>query len=291
MFYAIIAAISLAASTIMDKIVLSYQRIGHRQFIILLFLFLFILTAIIYPFWGHIDRLAFDFHYLFLLFLVIIIASIYNVLFYHAIEKEKVSEIELIVMLTPLSTIIIASIFLQVERNWNVFLAGIIASSALIFSHLRRYHLTFDAFQRGLLIYLMLYGFEAVLVKNLLFLYSPVALYLVRTLGVLVVLSIWFLFIAPRLVDEPKVSFTKINKKNYISVFLIAFLGVISMVLTYYSYAYFGVIFTTTILTLWPILTYLGSMFILKEHIKKRIILAAAIILCSIIYVNIMMSK
>lgn len=291
MIVPIIAAFATSAGVIMNKIVLSYQKIGHRQFIIILFLFLFLLSALLYPLFGNIYPNAFSLNYLFLLILVIIIASIYNVLYYHAIEKEKVAEVELIMMLSPLSTILIASIFLQTERNLGVFMAGILASLALVLSHLRRYHLKFDSFQKGLLIYLLLYGFEAVLIKNLLFLYSPLALYAIRTFGVLITLTIWFLWVAPNFNDEPRLNFSNFKTKNYLLCLFIAIVGVLQMVLTYYAYADFGVVTTTIVLILAPILTYLGSVIILKERLKKRIVFAAIIILVCIIYTNIIIGK
>lgn len=291
MLIPIIAAITTAAGVIMDKIVLSYQKVGHRQFLVIIFFFLFLLCLLIYPFLGKIDPRAFTSDYLILLILVIIIASIYNILFYHGVEKEKIAEVELIIMLSPLTTILIASIFLQAERNLNVFLAGIVASGALVLSHLRQYHLTFGVFQKGLLLYIILYPLEAVLIKNLLFLYSPLALYLIRTFGVFVVLAIWYLCIAPYLRGEPKLTFKNWKAKNYQWCLAIAALAVLQMVLTYYAYVGFGVVFTTIVLTLAPILIYLGSVVILKEKLKKRIILAAIIILACIIYVNLVVAS
>jgi len=291
MLIPIIAAFATAAGVIMDKIVLSYQKVGHRQFLVIVFFFLFVLCAILYPFLGKIDPRAFSSEYLFLLLLIIFIASIYNILFYHGVEKEKIIEVELIIMLTPLSTILIASIFLQAERNLTVLLSGIIASLALAISHLRHYHLSFNIFQRGLLLYLILFPLEAVLIKNLLSLYSPLALYLIRTFGVFVVLSFWYLFIAPYFKGEPKLTFSNWKAKNYNWCLAIAALAVLQMVLTYYAYVDFGVIFTTIVLTLAPILVYLGSTIILKEKLKKRIILAAAIILACIAYANLALAR
>lgn len=288
----LLAAVYSAIGVILNKIALSYQKVGHRQFLVFLFFSLFFLSAILYPFLGTIDPRAFTSDYLFLLFLIIIIASIYNILFYHALEKEKIIEWQLVIMLTPLSTIIIASIFLRAERNLGVFLAGIVASVALFASHLnRRHHLNFDVFQKGLLLYLILYPLEAVLVKELLFLYSPLALYMVRTLGVFIVLFIWYLFLAPYIKGEPKLTFSNWRAKNYKLCFVIALLAVLQMVFTYYGYKHFGVVFTTIVLTLGPILTYIADVIILKERLKKRIVLAAIVILACVAYANIALGR
>ena len=130
----------------------------------------------------------------------------------------------------------------------------------------------------------MLYPIEAILIKNLLYLYSPLSMYLFRTLGVFIVLSIWFLLIAPRVAGDKHVNFSKWKLKNYALTLLISGIAVAQMVLIYYGYRNVGVIFTTLILTLAPILTYLGCAVILKERPKKRILAAALVILACIIY-------
>jgi len=285
-----IAALSSAVGVILNKIVLSSQKVGHRPFVIFLFFSLFAMSGLLYPFGGKIEARAFSSPYLLLLLLVILIATVYNIIFYHALEKEKVLEWELIVMLAPLATILLASVFLRVERNLGVFLAGLVASAALIGSHLKRLHLQFDNFQRKLLFYLILYPAEAILIKELLFLYSPVALYMVRTLGVAVALSIWYYLLAPVFCNEPKPSFKKWTKKNLLWCLAISALAVLQMVLTYYGYWHFGIVFTTIVLTLGPILTYIATVLILKERLKKRIILAAVVILACIIYAHFAMT-
>ena len=287
----VIAAIAGAAGIILDKIILSYQKVGHRQLIIILFVFLFLLSALFYPWFGKINLEALRPEYLFLLFLVVLIASIYNVLYYHGVEKEKIAEVELITMLTPLSTIVIASIFLQAERHTHVLIAGLIASLTLIFAHIKRRHLSFDVFQKGLIIYLLLYPIEAILLKSLLSIYSPLAMYMVRTFFILIFLSTWFYFVSPYFKIETKLSFHGWKAKNYYTALIIAALAVVQMVFIYWAYADFGIVYTTIILTLMPILVYLGSVTILKERVQRRVLVAALVILGCIVYAHISQGK
>lgn len=283
---AFIAAFSKAIGMVLNKIALSYQKVGHRQFIIILFLLLFLLCLPLYPFLGRVSPLAFSLPYLIILFAVAISASIYNVLYYHGIEKEKLVQAELIIMLTPLSTIILASIFLETERNLSVFICGIISSLALFFSHFQHHHLKFNFYEKELLLYLFIYPIESILIKHLLYLYSPLALYTFRTFLVFFILCLWYLMIGPMLKLEPKINFSKWDLKNYSLCTLIAILGLIDMVLVYYAYQQIGIVFTTIVLTLAPILTYIFASVILKERIKKRIILAASVILICIVYAH-----
>jgi len=279
-----------ATGVVLNKIVLSRQKVGHRPFIVTLFFLLAFFTLLVYPFLGRIEGPVLS-RYLGLLILVIVIASVYNVLYYHALEKEKLVEWELIVMFSPLVTILFASLFLQVERNLHVIFAGLVASGALVLSHFRRHHLQFDIFQKGLFLYLFLYALEAVLIRILLNVYSPVALYFFRTAGVFLCLFLWYLFLAPRFHGEPPLTFHQWENKHFGWVALISALAVIQMVLIYYAYAGYGIVYTTTVLTFSPILTYLAGVVILKERIKKRMILVAAIILSCIVYANLAMLR
>lgn len=285
----IIAALATAFGVILDKIILTYQKVGHRQFLIIIFLFLFLTCGLLYPFLGIIKSQAFSFQNILFLSLVVILASIYNILFYHAIEKEKIVEVELFLMLLPLSTILLASIFLKGERNFHIILSGLIASLALIFSHLKKYHLSFSVFQKGLFVYLLIVPIEAILIKKLLSVYSPLALYGIRTFFIFLVLYIWYKFFAPSLKGEPEIHFKSWRGKHYLHCFLISIVAIIQMVLTFYAYRDLGVIFTTLVLILAPLFIYLSAIIFLHEKLKKRIILAAFVIIACIIYANLNM--
>ena len=71
------------------------------------------------------------------------------------------------------------------------------------------------------------------------------------------------------------------------AIFLVAltsFLGVIQFVARFYGYRDFGVIITTLMLTIAPILVYLTAYTYFRERIRKRMIISGIIILLAIIW-------
>jgi len=110
--------------------------------------------------------------------------------------------------------------------------------------------------------------------------YSPSALYAVRT-G-LVFLSLWLVF---------RPNFRRLTSQNILSIFILAIIATSYMTFMFSGFKDFGVVFTTLILTLTPILIYFFTVVFLKEKLRKRVVLAAAIILACIIYATLAVTK
>jgi drug/metabolite transporter (DMT)-like permease len=267
------AAFAAAVGLVLEKTVLTYQKMDSRLFNSVVFLFLFLGTLLLFPFLGKIDPRFIELKYILLLAGVVILASIWNTILAHGIKYEKVNEIELIMMLQPISIILISSIFLTNERHWSVFLAAIIGALALIVSHINKKHLDFNRNNQWMLVYLLLVGLETVMVKELLAVYSPVALYMLRTAFIFLIVSLWF---------RPDWTNLKAKQAQFLSITTVV--AITQMVLTYYGYLKYGVIFTTLILVITPLLVYFFSILVLKEKIKPRTIIAAVIILFCIAY-------
>lgn len=275
-FLPFIAAITQATGILIDKIVLSKQKFGHRPFIVLLFFFLWLFTAPLIFFIGKVNfSYPFGIEFLALFFLMIILAFGWNIFYYQGLEKERVQDFELIIMLHPLVTILLASLILPIERQEPVLIASLIASFALILAHLKKAHLVFDIYSLRLIFGIILMGLEIIVIKTLLIIFSPASLYFFRT-GLLFILFgiIWL--------EKMK----NLSPKGINLIILTAFLGMIQMVLRFYGYRDLGIIYTTLILTLSPILVYLATLLILKERLQKRVVFAAGVILGCIIYAS-----
>lgn len=273
----IFASIFNAFSTILDKVVLSRHRADVHNFIIAIFIFLWLFTGLSLPWLGSIDSpKAFSIIGIFYLILLVIFALIWNIIYYRVQQHETVQEFEVIVMMQPLFISLMAAIIFTDERNWHVLAATIIASLALILSHLRRDHLQFDKYSRYLLLAVFFIAAETQMRKLLLDWYSPAALYFIRT-GILTVLFI-FIWHPAKLA---------IPKKSWPHIIISGFFGAIMMVLSFYGYKNLGVVLTTLILMLGPVLTYLLDFIILKEKLRPRIIAAAFVILACIIYAGV----
>lgn len=274
----VVASIFNATSTILDKIVLSRYKADVYNFIIALFVALWAFTGLSLPWLGSIDfTSAFSFLGFLYLALLVIFAFIWNILYYKAQQHETVQEFEIIIMTQPLFISLMAAIFLADERNWHILVATLIASMAFIFSHLRRDHLQIGKYTWYLLIAVFFIAAETLMRKLLLEWYSPAALYFVRT-GILAMLFI--------IVWHP--SNFSLPKKAWPHTIISGLIGAIMMVLTFYGYKNLGIVLTTLILMLGPILTYLLDFVILKEKLRPRIVIAAVVILLCIVYAGLL---
>ena len=274
MLAGIISTITQAFGVTLDKVVLSYRKIPVKDFIPLVFFFLSLFTVPALFFRGSINwQELLTLKYVLFYLLMIIIAILWNILYYHGVRSEKVQEFELILMLNPLIVILLATLFFPAERNLQILIAGLVASFALIFAHLRREHLVFSRAALWLIVCVILMSIETIMHRVLLNFISPASLYFSRTLLLLIFFTLFY---------RPNVF--KLNKTSVGLIALNGLLGATQFVARFYGYRDAGVIITTLILTSAPILVYLAAYFYFKETIKKKMIVAGFIILASIVW-------
>lgn len=270
MFTALTGAILSAATLIIQKFILSTQKVNHKAFNAIVFSFLFIFTLIVFPKFGWIKPEAFSSYYLIIIVLMVISAAAWNILLTISLQKERMVEFELIAMTQPLVTIAFGSVVFASERNWHILLLAFAASLALIIAHLRKDHIYFDKYARYLLLAILLMSVEFLLIKILLAVFSPVALYMIRTFLIAVV---FWVFVTP--------SLQTVNLKNLATMGGVAALAVLQMVLIYTAIENKGLVYTTLFLILAPVLVYLFSVLIFKERLKARTaVCVLAILLC-----------
>lgn len=276
MIEAVIASLGYAGGVMADKLVLSKYRIPVMRFIPLLFIWLALITAILLPRLGRINMAAFnDWRYIVLLLAMLLVATVWNILYYKGIQQENLHEFELIMLLSPLATVVLATVLLPAERNAGIFIPALIASVVLIVTRFRKHHATLGKAAWRTIIAMLLLSFESILIKELLTMFSPVSLYFIRT----AMLALVFVFFyRPKIFAMPKRAFTLIV--------LSAVFGVIQMVLKFYGLRSLGVVETTMILIMGPFLVYMLSAVIFKESIYKRDLFATAVVAACILYVE-----
>jgi drug/metabolite transporter (DMT)-like permease len=206
---------------------------------------------------------------------MIAVAITWNIFYYQGVQKENLAEFELIMLLSPLATIMFAELLLPAERNLNVFLAGTISSFALIISRFRHHHVVISSVAKKTLVAMLLMSLESILIKELLASLSPVSLYFSRTLVIAIV------FIA---LYRPKM--LSLSAEAYGLTIISAMFGVVQMVLKFYGFQNLGVIETTMVLLLGPSLVYLFCYLYFKERLYKRDLVALLTIVLSILYVE-----
>jgi len=276
MIQAFIASIGYAGGVIVDKVILSKYKIPVKRFIPLLFIWLAFITAFLLTSFGLVHWQAlWSYKYILLFLAMLAVAITWNSFYYRGIQEEEIHEFELIMMLSPLVTIILSEIFLPAERNLALFIAGTIASLVLIASRFRHHHLQITRNTGIVVSAMVLMSAESIIIKYLLDVFSPAALYFTRTL----VMSVVFLILwRPKLLEMPA--------KCFAYTIISAAFGVIQMVLKFYGFQKLGVVETTIILVLGPFLVYFFSAFYFKENLKFRDIVAAIIVITTVIYIT-----
>lgn len=272
MLAAVFSALANASGLVIDKILLGRKRVSLGVFLFGGFLAVFLMVLVLVPFLGHINwQVAGLSNELFLLFLMIVIAIASNVLYAQAVQHEKVHHTELIMMFGPFVTIILAAIFYPENLDARIFVLALIASIALIFSKGTKEHFFTGKTSYNTFLAVILMSTEAILIRELLFSYTPVALYAVRTM--VVTLFFWFYY-------KPKGTQLKAAPWG----FLIgsSLLGLVSMLGRYYAYAEVGIVFTTLITILGPIIVFLASWEILHERLRPRMIVASIVVVACV---------
>ncbi|HLB95561.1 MAG TPA: DMT family transporter [Patescibacteria group bacterium] len=268
-----IAALAQVGGILIDKVILTRRQVSLHVFVPILFLFLFLSTALLFPSFGEINERILETRYLLIFGAMIVIAVLWNIFYYQGVQAEKVQEFELIVMFQPLLTILLAAIFLENEQNPVLVIVSLIAAASLIIAHINKTHLEISRGSSKLILAVILMSVELILIKILLEVFSPVALYLIRT-------GIIFIFFV--LLYQPQIK--KVAPQNILLILSSGLLGTAQMVTKFYGFTLYGVVYTSLILILSPILVYVFSIIFLHERIRLRTMISAAVILLCIVY-------
>lgn len=278
MLAAFISALSSAATLIIDKMALSRERIALHVFLPITFVFLFAFTGVLVPLLGKIDwQIALLPNSVFLLFLMVVIAVTWNVLYYQTLQKTKAHEHQVIEMFGPLFTVILAAVFFPEEFQGTIFVLALVASTALIFARLEKAHLRFDPVSYNLFLAVILMATETIIIRELLYSYTPVALYGIRTF----IIAIFFMaYYRPR--------YRQVSSRHWWWIAAGALGGVTLMLSRFYAFGAIGVIHATLISALAPVIVFVASWEILHERIRFRVVLAALIILLCVSWATIL---
>lgn len=269
--------------TILEKKTLRIKGVNYKNYIPFGFLLIvlaaipiFFILSSIFPqiFNWKITQEAFELKNILIFSLIILTAILANLLVYYAMKWEKITELEPIRLSQSLFVIILAFIFYASERNTlSIIIPAIIASLALIGSHIKRHHLQFNKYARAAIFGSFLFALELVISKTLLNFYSPLTLYVLRCL---------FIFLFTLIIFNKNIK--NVNKTAWTYMIITGFIWVIYRGILYYSYNLNGVIFTTLLFLLSPIFIYLFSYKYLNEKPNWKNIIASIIILICVIY-------
>lgn len=267
MLSAFIAGILGPIEVIGTKVIYSKEKVNWKAFLSLSTVFMFLVTIFSYPLWGEFESSKITLAIIVLFFFDILIAIGYNVSYYYAISKEKISVIQPITMTSTIASMLIAAIIFPDERNWTILFLGIIAASALVFSRIEKHHLKFNRYILAAIAFVFLVGIENSIVRYLTESIDPLMLYTIR---------IGFLSILLTFILRP--NFKKFGNKRVRSTAFVSFITAIEMLLLFYSISTIGVVKTNLIYLIAPVLIVASSYIYLKEPIKKKAVFADIIV-------------
>jgi len=268
----LIASITQAFGVVIDKVVLSQKQVPISKFIPLLFALLALFTFLVLPFDSWFSEQVVSWPIIGYFLLMIGLAFSWYILYYRAIQRATIQEFEPILMLSPLVVILLAPIFYLEERNLVILLISFVVGIILVLSHLERGHIKFKKESLGLLACIFLAGLEVLVIRKLLFFFAPAPLYFIRCVVLLLIFLLYF-----------RTNFARIDRSAVWAVVATSLLGVAQMVARFYGYQNLGIVFTTLILSLSPVLVYLLGFLFLKEKIQPKKLIGGALILGGVI--------
>lgn len=267
----IIGAFLEAAGMILEKKVLRNKRINYKNYTVYEFLAIVLVMIPILFFTWKIGSGAFSTKNILIFSFVILVSVIANLLIFFSLKRENVTEFESVWVAQPLFTIILAFILFQSERKISLAIFAFVASIALLISHIEKHHLKFDKYILAAILGSFLFSVELIASNFILKYYNPFTFYFIRC---------FFIFLITFAIFRPPGKELK-NKSLLITILIIGLIWTFYRAIIYYGYQTLGVMFTTMIFILSPVLIFLFAILFLKEKpSKKQVISTAIIALC-----------
>ena len=276
----LLGALALGAGTILERTLLKKKKIGVKLYQTASFLSIVLLMLpLLYFFWKF-DSQALDLKNILIFLGVIIVAVLANLCSLFSLSGEKVSITEPARILEPLFVILLSMIFgLFIvgfhETDTRIIIPALIAGVSIVFPHLKKEHLKFNKYIIAAILGSFFFALELVLSKIILDFYSPITFYFLRCL---------FVFVISLILFRPKL--TSLNGKNSLNILLIAGVWIVYRVAIYFGYLNYGIIFTTLITMLSPLVIYLLASRFLKEKLNWKNIVSSIIIVLCVLYVT-----
>lgn len=273
-----IGAVANSFGIIWQRVILVKKKVDIKTFQVLAFFAVSLLFLPFIYFFFHISPEALTTKNIILFLFVILFSIIGNLMLFYSIKGERISSLEPALALEPLFTVILAVIasffFIELfERKIHIIIPAFIAGIALVLSHIKRHHLNFDKYFTAAIIASLFFSMELIFSRFILNYYTPLTFYFLRCLGI---------FIISLIIFRPK--FSSVSKKIKLEILGIAFLWIVFRVVVYYGYIHLGVVFTTLIVMLSPILVYFLAWTILKEKIRWQDLVTAMIVVGCVVY-------
>lgn len=279
----IIAGLALATGTLIEKIILMKKKISVEFYeTIGFFALILVMIPFIFFFW-RMNSQAFYFQNLIVFGIVVILSVLANYFTFKAMKKGKLSKIEPAKIMEPLFIILLAILFSFIfgqglfERNLKLIILAIIAGAALVFPHIKKHHLEFNKYFRMAILGSFFFALELIVSRLILDYYNGLTFYFLRCS---------FVFLICLIIFRPQIK-DKLDKKVSFHILMASIIWVGYRLLIYYGYTSLGVIETTLMVMLGPVLIYLFAWKFLHDKPTWKNLLASIIILLCIVFATV----
>lgn len=269
----VLAAVLQASSFTLDKVILSVRRVDFRMYVGMSFPLIFFITlGIFLVFQPPLSLNLISKNIFWWLLASILLSILSNLLFYKALDRDKLGELETIGLLTAIPVVIFSSLIFTDERNFFVLAPAFTASAAIIWSHWKGGHFLIKKDTLPFLLgSLAIAPLSAAVSKILLATFNPISLEVLRSGALAAILTPVF---------QKKIE--KIPERAVLLLILTNLLTTVAWILFFFSYQRSGIIYTVLLFSLQPLLVYFAAIFLLKEKLNHKKFIAFLIVLASI---------
>ncbi len=274
-----LGALALGAGTILEKITLKDKKLDIKLYQTAGFLAIVLAIIPFLLFSWKITPEAYSIKNLLILLGLVLVSIIANMLVFYSIKGEKVTALQPTRALEPMLTILLSLIFglfisgVYEGISGKILIPALIASFAVVFPHIRKEHLRMNKYLVSSIIGSFFFALELVMSKLILDYYSPITFYFFRCL---LIFFISFIIFRP--------NFDKLDRKSAGLILITGLVWVVYRVAIYFGYMKYGIIFTTLITLMAPVLVYFLAHVFLKEKPNWKNILSSIIIVCCVLY-------
>lgn len=199
---------------------------------------------------------------------VIFFAMIANLFVFYSVKGDKISNLEPARITEPLFVVLLALFFSSFfvselyKSNPKVVYSALLAGIALIFSHLKRHHLTFNKYFIAATIGSLFFALELIVSRLILDYYSGFSFYFIRCST---------LFILGMIILKPKNK--RLDNSVYYGMCGLGAIWILYRIIIYYGYVNIGIVSTTLVFMLSPIFIYAFAWIFLKKNQLGEILL------------------
>ncbi len=277
MIYAFLSALLQAISLITNKIGLKRRELHTADYVTMLFSLLTL--------WGWVavlllkPNLDFNkyFSHLPWLLAIVITAAGWNYIYFRSIKHEKASTVETLMNLSIPASIFVSWLSGSEAFSWLNLILLSLGIYVLLSSFRKQHHFELDKYLTNLILAIILLAAENTLVQIALInhYFEPIGLYAIRT--TLMAALFWVVFRPGKI---------ELSIQEKIVLPIVSIIGAALVILKWFSFAATGVVITSLIWFLIPVIVFLFSVIFLKEKIERKHIIAVTVLLaiCSIVF-------